>query len=153
MDYANRIVRDPARAEDVVQDAWLRIAAVERGRGVVAPLGYFYRVVRNLALDGYRARRRETMRAGDEEMAAIAETIADAAPSPEIASQDREELRLVIESLDQLPERTRRAVMLYKFDGLKLREVAEHMGISVALANKLVLDGVEHCAIRVARRP
>ena len=152
MDYANRIVRDPARAEEVVQDAWLRVASVERGRTLAEPLGYFYRVVRNLALDGFRARQREAMREGGE-LAVIAETVPDCTPSPEIAAQDREELRLVIESLGELPERTRLAVMLYKFDGLKLREVAERMGISVALANKLVLDGVEHCAMRVARRP
>lgn len=152
MDYANRIVRDPARAEDVVQDAWVRVTAVERGRILVEPLGYFYRVVRNLALDGYRARRREVLRERDE-LTAIAETLPDSVPSPETVSQDREELRLVIESLNELPERTRRAVMLYKFEGLKLREVAERMEISVALANRLVLDGVEHCAMRVARRP
>lgn len=152
MEYANRIVRDPARAEDVVQDAWVRVSAVDRGRSIAEPLGYFYRVVRNLALDRYRERRREIMHESHE-LAKVAETAPDTAPSQEAISQDRQELRLVIASLDELPERTRRAVMLYKFDGLKLREVAERMGISVALANNLVLDGVEHCALRVARRP
>ncbi|MET4898763.1 sigma-70 family RNA polymerase sigma factor [Sphingomonadaceae bacterium jetA1] len=152
VEYANRIVRDPARAEDVVQDAWVRVSAVDRGRSIAEPLGYFYRVVRNLALDRYRERRREIMHESHE-LAKVAETAPDTAPSQEAISQDRQELRLVIASLDELPERTRRAVMLYKFDGLKLREVAERMGISVALANNLVLDGVEHCALRVARRP
>lgn len=152
VDYANRIVHDHARAEDVVQEAWVRVATAERGRRMAAPLGYFYRVVRNLALDGYRVRRREALREGGEVMS-VAGAVPDPAPSPEAALLAHSELRKVLESLDELPERTRRAVTLYKFEGLKLREVAEQLGISVALANKLVLDGVEHCAMRVARRP
>lgn len=151
VDYANRIVRDPARAEDVVQDAWLRMTVAERETPVVQPLRYLYRVVRNLALDRYRVQRREMMRQGDD-LSAVAEAVPDSAPSPETASIDLDELRQVLRCIDELPERNRRAVMLYKFDGLKLREVAERMGISVALANKLVLDGVQHCAERVGRR-
>ncbi len=151
MDYANRIVRDHARAEDVVQDAWVRVAAVERGQILAEPLRYFYRVVRNLALDGYRVQRREAQRVGDASPV-IAEAVPDPAPSPEASSVAHDELRRVLESLDELPERTRLAVTLYKFEGMKLREVAERMSISIALANKLVLDGVEHCAMRVARR-
>lgn len=150
VDYANGIVRDRARAEDVVQEAWLRMAAVEGRRTLAEPLRYFYRVVRNLALDGYRAERRERTRAGEPSPAAM-EAVPDAAPSPESASLIRDELRVILESLDELPERTRQAVMLYKIEGLKLREVAARMNISVALANSLVLDGVAHCAMRLSR--
>lgn len=151
MDYANGIVRDRARAEDVVQDAWLRFSAVEHGRPLGEPLRYLYRVVRNLALDGYRAQRRQALREGDD-LTRVAKTVSDETPSPEAATLARERLRLVLESLDELPERMRQAVMLYKFEGLKLREVAERMDISVALANRLVLEGVEHCATRLSRR-
>ncbi|MFV3075047.1 sigma-70 family RNA polymerase sigma factor [Niveispirillum fermenti] len=151
VDYANGIVRDRARAEDVVQDAWVRIDEVERHRPLQEPLRYFYRIVRNLALDGYRARQREISK-GTADIGMLADSVAAANPSPEAEAGARAELRLVLESLDELPDRTRRAVMLYKFDGLKLREVAERMGISVALANKLVLDGVAHCAQRLARK-
>ncbi len=150
VDYANGIVRDRGRAEDVVQEAWLRIAAVERERSLTEPLRYFYRVVRNLAVDRYRSQRREAARTGDD-LSAVAGAVSDAAPSAEAALQARQELRLVLESLDELPERMRLAVMLYKFEGLKLREVAERLNISVTLANRLVLEGVEHCAMRLAR--
>lgn len=152
VDYAHRIVRDRARAEDVVQDAWLRVVAAEREKPLGRPLGYLYRVVRNLAIDGYRSQRREAARGGDD-LSMVAETVADAAPSPEAAAIARHELRQVLACLDDLPERTRKAVTLYKFEGLKLREAAEQMGISIALANKLVLDGVQYCAERIARRP
>jgi len=150
VDYAQRIVRDRSRAEDVVQDAWVRVQAAERRIPLTEPLRYFYRTVRNLAVDGYRADQREVMRKG-EELAAVAEFIADTTPSPEAVTVARDELRQVLEGLEELPERTRHAVKLYKFEGLKLREVAERMGISVALAHNLVLDGIEHCAQRVAR--
>jgi RNA polymerase sigma-70 factor (ECF subfamily) len=135
----------------VVQDAWVRIQAAERRVPLVEPLRYFYRTVRNLALDGYRAEQREGLRKG-QELGDAAETVADTTPSPETAAIARDELRQVLEGLEELPERMGRAVKLYKFEGLKLREVAERMGISVALAHSLVLDGIEHCAQRVARR-
>lgn len=151
VDYAQSIVRDRGRAEDVVQDAWVRVQAAEHRVPLTEPLRYFYRTVRNLALDGYRADQRESLRKG-QELADAAETVVDATPSPEAAAIARDELRHVLEGLEELPERMRRAVKLYKFEGLKLREVAEHMGISVALAHSLVLDGIEHCAQRLMRR-
>ena len=54
VDYATRIVGSRAQAEDLVQEAWLRFDEVARKRFLDEPLGYLYRIVRNLALDGRR---------------------------------------------------------------------------------------------------
>jgi RNA polymerase sigma-70 factor (ECF subfamily) len=51
----------------------------------------------------------------------------------------------------ELPERTRIALMMHRFDGFKLRDIAAHLGISVALAHALVYEGLEHCRRRLAR--
>src|SRR5687768_2183785 len=64
VEYATPLVGDRARAEDIVQDAYLRFAPreTEAGDGIKAitqPLGYLYRVVRNLALDLGRRRKSE----------------------------------------------------------------------------------------------
>ncbi len=55
--YAAAIVGDRTRAEDVVQEAYLRFDAAALGRPLDEPLGYLYRIVRNIALDGRRQRR------------------------------------------------------------------------------------------------
>lgn len=54
VEYAGGIVRDPGRAEDVVQEAFLRFRAAASGRLLKEPVGYLYRIVRNLALDRLR---------------------------------------------------------------------------------------------------
>ena len=150
IDYACGIVGDYACAEDLVQDAWLRIQTVERNRPITEPVGYFYRTVRNLALDVYRTRKRSD-RQSVEALIDEGRQPASDTPSPETTTVARSDLQRLIDSLDELPERTRRAVILYKVEGLKLREVAERLNVSVALAQTLVVDGVEHCALRLSR--
>ncbi len=41
---------------------------------------------------------------------------------------------------------------MHRLEGRKLREIASHLGISVALAHGLVADGVEHCRRRLRRQ-
>jgi DNA-directed RNA polymerase specialized sigma24 family protein len=53
--YASGIVGDHSRAEDVVQEAWLRFVAAMGKGPLEEPVGYLYRIVRNLAVD-YRRR-------------------------------------------------------------------------------------------------
>jgi RNA polymerase sigma-70 factor (ECF subfamily) len=149
VDYASRIVGGRAQAEDVVQDAWLRIEQVERGRPLDEPLRYFYRVVRNLALDRMRTQKREGRRESGEALQ-IADII-DEAPSPEKVAFDRDELRRVIERMADLPERTRMALIMHRVEGLKLKEIAVHFGVSIALAHALVADGMRHCGRAVSR--
>ncbi len=54
LEYANGIVGDPGRAEDIVQEAFLRFRAAAMERLLDEPVGFLYRVVRNLALDRRR---------------------------------------------------------------------------------------------------
>ncbi|MEM9161309.1 MAG: sigma factor, partial [Verrucomicrobiota bacterium] len=48
--YANKIVRDSYRAEDIVQDAFLKFRKAKRSAEEDHPSAYLYRIVRNLAL-------------------------------------------------------------------------------------------------------
>lgn len=150
VDYANGIVRDRARAEDVVQEAWERLQAVERGRSLSEPLRYFYRIVRNLALDGYRLQRREASHIKDD--GGVTEKVADELPSAEEGVIAQQELRQLVEALNALPERTRQVLLMHSVEGMKIREIADRLGISLGLAHKLVVQGKAHCAKWVGRR-
>ncbi|WP_161630986.1 sigma-70 family RNA polymerase sigma factor [Niveispirillum irakense] len=152
VDYANGIVRNRARAEDVVQDAWERLQAVERGQPLTEPLRYFYRIVRNLALDGQRAWKREILRSGGE-IGDLAEMVADDNPTAEAGMAAREELHIVLSSLEELPERSRLALHLHTIEGLKLREVAERLGLSVSFTHQLIAEAKLHCIKRLSGRP
>jgi RNA polymerase sigma factor (sigma-70 family) len=148
--YACSITGSRAAAEDVVQDAWLRLQDADPGQPLERPLSYLYRIVRNLAIDGRRRAGREARRS-PETVASAAESIASDAPSPEAAALASDELRLVMAAMAELPERTRRALILHRVEGRTLKEVAIALGISIGLAHGLVAEGLKHCARRVPR--
>jgi len=146
--YAAGIVGDRNSAEDVVQEAYLRLDSISRGRSLDEPVGYLYRVVRNLAIDGRRRMRREAavvVRGAD----AAAGLAADGTASPEDIAAARDELRLLAAAMAELPERTRIALEMRRFGGSKLREIAAHLGVSVTVAHELVAEGIAHCRRRV----
>lgn len=148
VDYAASIVGSRAQAEDVVQEAWLRYDQVARQRLLGEPLAYLYRIVRNLALDGRRTATRETRLLASEPVA-VATASSTFSPTPERVALYKDELRLLHEAMAELPRRTRIAFEMHRFGGCKLREIANHLGISLALAHRLVADGLEHCRERL----
>jgi RNA polymerase sigma factor (sigma-70 family) len=148
VDYAASIVGSRAQAEDVVQEAWLRFDEVARQRLLGEPLAYLYRIVRNLALDGRRAAARE-LRLLAREPVAVAAASSTFNPTPERVALYKDELRLLHEALAELPKRTRIAFEMHRMGDCKLREIAEHLEISLPLAHRLVADGLEHCRRRL----
>ncbi len=148
VNYASGIVGGRSRAEDVVQEAYLRFSVVAARRFLDEPLGYLYRIVRNLALDGRRRQAHESRYVSPEAEVDLGQTM-ESRPSPEIEAGDRAELQAVLDALAELPERTRRALEMHHFEGCKLREIATRLGISVTLAHVLVSEAVEHCRKRL----
>jgi RNA polymerase sigma-70 factor (ECF subfamily) len=147
--YATRLVGSRAHAEDVVQEAWLRFDEVTRQRLLDEPLGYLYRIVRNLALDG---RRRTALESRVVLESSADSAIADPEPTPEAVALHRDELRVLMAALGELPERTRIAFEMHRFGGCKLREIAGFLGISLPLAHRLVAEGMLHCRRRLKRK-
>jgi RNA polymerase sigma factor (sigma-70 family) len=144
---AQRILGDSAGAEDVVQDAYLK-AVESTGAGEVRqPLAFLIEVARNLAID---ARRRGALEA---RFFATAEGAVDrpAPGTPETETMTRQNLHLVAQALQELPERTRRAFALYRLVGLTQSEVAHQLGVSTALVNSLVREAVACCAFALRR--
>ena len=149
--YAGRIVGDPARAEDVVQEAWLRFsAAASKDRGgdkpIAQPVAYLYRIVRNLAVD-------VTHRLGAEAPHPASEALLSDLPAttadPERKAVDRDQLRALSAALNELPARTRYAFDLHRFDEKTYSEIGEILGISQARAHGLVQEALAHCMRRL----
>ncbi|WP_395943637.1 sigma-70 family RNA polymerase sigma factor [Brevundimonas sp.] len=153
VNYAANLTGDRAAAEDVVQEAWMRLGTATRLRPLDEPLSYLYRIVRNLALDGRRRRRFEhaAFMEGVDDMAKLQ---ASDAPSPEGEAAARSDLRIVFEIMEGLPERMRIAVEMHRLGDAKLKDIAAHLGISVTSAHELVVEGVHRCRVglRQAKR-
>ena len=151
IEYASRIVGDHARAEDVVQEAYLRFDTAATAKIFDDPVRYLYRVVRNLALDGRRKQVREAIHVVGSS-SDLAEKAANSQPSPEAAAAGRSDILALKAAIEELPERTRRAIELYRFQGKTLKNVAEALDVSIGTAHALIVDGLEHCRTRLYRR-
>lgn len=134
--YAQPITSSRENAEDIVQEAYFRFSALPTLP--VQPDSYLYRTVRNLALDFVR---RMGMEGRYQEGDDVPSWLFPAPlPEPEQHAQHHEQLKLILELLDRLPEKNRQAIELYRLQGLKLEEVASQMGISTATAHRLVRE-------------
>lgn len=149
--YASRIVGNMSLAEDVVQEAFVRFSAASH-QILEEPVGYVYRIVRNLAIDMRRRSSRE-QRVMVSVDASESLMIAADQPSPEAEASARAEIRAMEAAMAELPERTRIALEMSRFGGCKLKQIAKHLDISIGLAHALVIDGLEHCRARLCRPP
>jgi len=149
LSYASSIVGDDGRAEDITQDAYMRFSAAMSDEWRGNPVAYLFRIVRNLALD-CRRRSQFEKTLFSHNVDDIAEAIPAEKAAPEqqvIARSEFEQLRA---ALEELPERTRMAVEMHRLGGYKLREIADHMNISVSMAQYLVKEGIKHCQRRLS---
>lgn len=128
---------DRAEAEDVVQDALLRLwrAAPEWRAGEAKVSTWLYRVVANLCIDRLRKGKR-----GGPGLDDIPEPV-DAAPSVAAQLQQKARADALQEALMQLPERQRQAVILRHIEGLGNPEIGQIMDIGARAVESLTARG------------
>ena len=56
------------------------------------------------------------------------------------------------DALAELPERVRFVFLLHRYEGMKYREIAQHLGISVSSVEKYMMQAIKHVAKRPSRR-
>jgi RNA polymerase sigma-70 factor (ECF subfamily) len=145
VDYVTPMVGDKARAEDVVQEAFIRFVPAGGGAGptVEQPVAYLYRVVRNLALDWVRRRALERRQ---EEAEPLWWMVPATPRTPEQELAHREALARTMAALEDLPHAARVAFEMHRFGGHTLQEIARRLGVSVPTAHRLVRDALVRIA-------
>lgn len=115
------ITRNPAAAEDAVQDAFARLWAADvRPEGTLVP--YVFAAVRNAALDQVRRRARAA------QYLASASIYNGLPEDPAAGIINAEQHRLVRDAVDALPDAEREAVVLRVYGGLTFDEMARTLG-------------------------
>jgi RNA polymerase sigma factor (sigma-70 family) len=142
------IVRDAALAEDIAQEAMLRIfrhaAVFDARRGSVS--AWALAITRNLAIDHLRVRRAAPVEPTDQ----VFLRLMTQDQPPEDAAVEHDALGRLRGPLAALPPSQRRAVVLAAMYGWSAREIAEAEGIPLGTAKgriRLGMASLRHAAI------
>lgn len=137
--WLNRRMLSRDDVDDLVQEAYCRMASADAVDRIERPDGYFFQIVRNLLND--QLKRANVVRI--DSMASLDELgTAEPAPGPEVHAADRRELGRIAEILDSLPERCRRVFELRRLEGLPQRTIAERLGITEAVVENEGTRGI-----------
>ncbi len=136
LNHAARVLGDRAEAEDVAQEAMLRLwkMAAEWQAGGAKVSTWLYRVTANLAVDRLRKGGRAV---GLDET----DEPADDTPSAEETMIRADRMAALDAALATLPERQRQAVVLRHIEGVSNPEIAEVLEISTEAVESLTARG------------
>ena len=132
---AFRMLGDRAEAEDVTQDAMMRLwkIAPDWRKGEAKVTTWLYRVTANLCTDRLRRRRGVGLDEVDEPQ--------DPTPSVSAQMENRERMDALQTALNTLPDRQRQAVILRHIEGLANPEIAQILEISTEAVESLTARG------------
>ena len=136
--YAARLLNDRAEAEDVAQEAMLRLwrVAPDWRQGEAKIATWLYRVTTNLCTDRLRVRQRRKAVALDD-----APDVEDGARGVEAGLIDAQRMAALNAALSALPDRQREAVVMRHIEGFTNPEIADVMDIGIEAVESLIARG------------
>lgn len=143
-----RYVRDPAEAEDIAQEAFIKAyRALPRFRGDSAFYTWLYRIAINTAKNVLASRGRspiqyEVDRSDDDENYDVVANMKDTA-TPEALALTEEIRSTVTAAIDSLPEDLRTAIQLRELEGLSYEEIAAAMECPVGTVRSRIFRARE----------
>jgi len=157
VNFLYRIVRDPATAEDLAQEVFLR---VYRGRQKYVPNAKFttwlYRIATNLALNALRDARYRHMEISLDQTSEssgnvpVVITLPDRRVGVEQELMARDRAALIQRAIDGLPEKQRVAVLLHKYHELDYAEIARILDCSLSALKSLLFRAYETLRVQLA---
>ena len=141
-----RMVRDPALAEDLAQEVFLRVyQARERYQPEARFTTWLYRIATNLALNAIRDRRGHvaSVEFEDQEREPEAARVADSRPTVEQQMMQSDRERIIREAVESLPERQCAAVILHKYQNVDYGQISRVLGLSESAVKSLLFRAYE----------
>lgn len=143
--YLLRLVRDPAAAEDLFQQTWLRVAQNLRRYDPRRSFeAWLFSLAHNLAIDHLRRRTPESL---DEPLPSGTprhEQVAAAEPDALARYLAAEQAGQLAAAIQELPAVYREALTLRFEEGLKLEEIAEVSGVPLSTVKSRLRRGLEN---------
>lgn len=126
--------------DDIVQETYARLAALEGVAGVRDPKTYTFQIAHSVILTYLRRSRIVSIRTAIdlEDLEATGHEL-----SLEREWEGRDELQHLGEVIASLPEKCREVFILRRVEGLSQREVAQHLGLAESTIEKHMAKGIK----------
>ena len=129
-------------AQDLAQEAYLRLLRASDSRVIHDPVAYVLRIARNLLHEWYNAPSRSLESVQEIELVDEGMSVED---WMEI-SQQMERLEKV---LRHLSPKCRAAILMHRRDGMTYDEIARTLGVSSSMVKKYLSQGLARCRARL----
>lgn len=137
--YARRLIRNEETAQDIVQEAFIRLSG--RIGEVEHPRAWLYRTVHNLAVSHFRGAGLWSA-AGEEEIAECR----DPEPLPDVRLERIEEMEMARVCIEAMEERKRELLRMKFEEGLSYKEMAGRLGLSAGNVGYLIHHALRELA-------
>lgn len=147
--YLLKLTRASEDAEDLLQEAFLRVLKASRTTRIDNPRAFLFRTAFNLFVQGYRRQKATPMDPMSDFDRLNVKDMCVAADDQIIA---RERLGELAEAVDRLPAQSRRILVMRKVYQLSHEEIQEALGVSRRTVERHVASGLKSCREYLARR-
>ncbi len=135
--------------DDLVQETYVRVLRAHEQGELQAPKAFLFATARNLALD--HLRRHHVSRTGPLVESDLSNVLDEQGDIPETVARNQE-LALLTEAIQTLPDRCRQIFTLRTVYGLTQRAIGEKLGISDRTVAAQLAIGVSKCTEFMLRR-
>ncbi|TBU75442.1 RNA polymerase sigma factor [Phytopseudomonas daroniae] len=125
--YLARKFGSTSLAEDIAQETWLRLASRNFAERIGNPRAYLFRIATNIGTDHQRHHGMGIEVQADHR---VIELVPAYGVDPARSVQYHDELRRLLQVVEDLPPRCREIFVLCRVEGLSHGEIAERLGIS-----------------------
>lgn len=147
MRYFQRNSIAAAEAEDLLHETYARLCSVEDPQTLENPRAFLYALARNVLID---SKRRERVRA--DFVVREVEDLDATSGTPEFEASRAQDLAALRQAIEALPTLCRQVLILHRFRGMSHREIADHLGLSLAAVEKHMVRALKRCQETLARR-
>lgn len=139
MNYLTRLTGDRARAEDLAQEAFIKLFTRAGRYNHDGKLGaYLYKIATNVTLSYLR---REHRRRALGAIFLTGDNGGDPAESPQTTAINGERHRLLARAIEALPVRYRVPLVLHELEGLSYEDVAQVTGVRTGTVKSRISRG------------
>ena len=142
--YLSKKVRNDEDANDLAQEAFLRMHKFQQSRRLDNARAFLYKTANNLVVDQMRRARVHDKYLSFEMLPEESDEENDKfAPSAERTVSAEQELDQIYKVVDQMPDKVRRAFLMHRSKDLSYPEIASEMGVSTSMVEKYIIQALK----------